>query len=72
MNEGGLDMNTRILIFDGNTANFASWWKCFLAHATMSGFKDILKEERDKNLPKEEVNSEDITLTKEEAKEIKK
>jgi hypothetical protein len=63
-------MTTRILIFDGNAAKFASWWKRFLAYATMSGFKDILKEERDKNLPEEEVSSEDNTLTKEEARAV--
>ena len=37
--------------FDGDEENFPSWWKTFLAFATMSDFKDILKEERGKYIP---------------------
>ena len=43
--------------FDGNAVT--SWWKKFLAFATMSDFKEVLKEESDKNLPDREVSDED-------------
>jgi hypothetical protein len=59
MIEGRFYMTTKIPTFDGNAGNFASWWKDFLAHTTMSGFKDVLKEECDKSLPEEEVSSND-------------
>ena len=45
--------------FDGNAVHFPSWWKRFLAFATMSDFKEVLKEESDKNLPDREVSDED-------------
>ena len=38
------DMSGKIPTFDGESRNFASWWKKFLAYATMNKFKDILKE----------------------------
>jgi hypothetical protein len=59
MSEERFDIGGRIPTFDGDAVNFPNWWKRFLAIATMSNFKDILKEERDKNLPEKEVSDED-------------
>jgi hypothetical protein len=52
MSEERVDMGGKIPTFDGEAVNFPSWWKQFLAHATMSNFKEVLKEDRDKDLPK--------------------
>ena len=74
MNEEVLDRGGKIPTFDGEAKNFAMWWKKFLAFAAMSGFKDILKEERDKHLPGKEVSNDEIQsgLTKEQQTAIKK
>jgi hypothetical protein len=58
--------------FDGDPRNFANWWKKFLAYATMSKFKDILKEVRDVNLPESEVSEENEEITKEQRIAIRK
>jgi DsbC/DsbD-like thiol-disulfide interchange protein len=59
--EQNFDRGGKLPTFDGTAKNFASWWKKFMAYATMNKFRDILKEIRDKNLPEEE----DEKLTKE-------
>jgi hypothetical protein len=51
--------------FDGESKNCTSFWKKLLAYATMSKFKDILKEARDKNLPEEKIIEDDDEITKE-------
>jgi predicted Zn-ribbon and HTH transcriptional regulator len=67
------DKGGKIPTFDGDAKYFASWWKKFLAYATMNKFKDILKETRDPNLPRKEVSNEDYDLlTKEQRQAIKK
>jgi hypothetical protein len=68
------DRGRKIPTFDGESKNFAMWWKKFLAYAAMSRFKDILKEERDKHLPEKEVSEDDDQneLTKEQQTAIKK
>jgi hypothetical protein len=65
-------MGAKIPTFDGEALNFPSWWKQFLAHATMSNFKEVLNAERDKDLPREEVSEEDDDLTKQQKTVIRK
>ena len=74
MSEERFDFGGKVPTFDGDAVNFPSWWKRFLAIATMSNFKDILKEERDKNLPEKEVSDEDeeTYLTEQQKLAIKK
>jgi hypothetical protein len=66
------DRGGKMPTFDGDPRNFANWWKKFLAYATMSKFKDILKEVRDVNLPESEVSEENEEITKEQRIAIRK
>ena len=51
MSEDMFDRGGKIPTFDGEARNFPNWWKKFTAYATMVKIKDILREERDPNLP---------------------
>jgi hypothetical protein len=70
--EESYDRGGKMPTFDGNPRNFANWWKTFLAYATMSKFKDILKEVRDVNLPESKVSEENEEITKEQRIAIRK
>jgi hypothetical protein len=47
-NRGG-----KIPTFDGEAKNFVSWWKKYLTYAKISKFKDIIKDNRDKDIVEE-------------------
>ena len=70
--EETFDRGGKLPTFDGDAKHFSSWWKKFMAYATMNKFKDVLKETRDKNLPETEVSEDDEELTKEQKISIKK
>jgi hypothetical protein len=59
--EQPFEKSGKIPTFDGESKNFPSWWKKFLAYATISKFKNILKEERAMNLPEKEVSGGDFS-----------
>jgi hypothetical protein len=54
-NRGG-----KIPTFDGEMRNFPNWWKKFMSYATMAKIKDIIKDDRDPNLPEKEVSEMEL------------
>ena len=61
MEEAMYDRGGRVPTFDGEKANFPTWWKKFLAYATMIKIKSVLKEVRDPHLPEKEISEIDET-----------
>ena len=50
--DDGMSKSSRVPTFDGQQANFMSWWMRFEAYAELQGFSDAIEPGGEQGLPK--------------------